>query len=349
MPKKNQKKAPSFPFYVRDWLVDLGEHPLEIEGAWIRFCAKAWLSEKKGVLTKNLAQWARLFGVDLAAAFRILQYLQQEGIGDVFPHVTEALQKNNAEITVMSRRMIRDEKEKENNRLRQKRYRATRNVSQKSNAPVTAMKTLSSSSSASAKKKEEDSSPLRMSPSQNLRNAPKKAPKEQAAPGGAELSQGDSSAGVYLTKKGRKLTGKKLEAFERFWEVFAYKKGKADAADAWLGIQGYSEALVVDILASAEREAQVRPSLTAKGHTPKMAQGWLSSRRWEDEDLIPKAGRVLIGTSGLQTILNAGPTRPSRNPIIRTETDDNSQNDESYTVGGKNYVQLKSGGKKGVL
>ena len=86
--------------------------------------------------------------------------------------------------------------------------------------------------------------------------------------------------GGYLTKRGRKLRGQSLADFQTFWEKFDYKRGKADAADAWL--DEYSVDLFPAIIAGAEREARRRPDLQAKGRTPKMAQGWLSGRRWED-------------------------------------------------------------------
>jgi len=88
----------------------------------------------------------------------------------------------------------------------------------------------------------------------------------------------------FRTKKGRKLTGSKLASFERFWAAFGYMRGKAEAADAWLQISlGNGE--LEKILQGAAAEAERRPRLVAEGKTPKMAQGWLTGRRWEDEDL----------------------------------------------------------------
>lgn len=88
---------------------------------------------------------------------------------------------------------------------------------------------------------------------------------------------------IYLTKKRRILTGKRLESFLRFWEAFDYKTGKAEAADAWLDIPLLTDKLVSQIVTAARQEANRRPGLKKKGYTPKMAQGWLSARRWEDE------------------------------------------------------------------
>jgi phage replication O-like protein O len=88
----------------------------------------------------------------------------------------------------------------------------------------------------------------------------------------------------YLTKKKRKLKGWKLETFEQFWKAFHWYKDKANASDAWLQIPGLTEELALKhIIPGAARYCAGRPALIAGDHTPKWAQGWLSSRRWEDE------------------------------------------------------------------
>jgi len=92
----------------------------------------------------------------------------------------------------------------------------------------------------------------------------------------------------YITRKNRMLSGQKLVWFLEFWKVFKYAKGKAEAADAWLDIQGLNDALFQFILKGAEREASRRPDLIAQSKTPKMAQGWLSGKRWEDEHSVSK-------------------------------------------------------------
>lgn len=87
----------------------------------------------------------------------------------------------------------------------------------------------------------------------------------------------------YLTKRKRKLTGKRLEAFNRFWEAFGHKLGKSEAADAFLDIPEITNSLMEQILTAARREAVERPHILASGRTPIYPQGWLSARRWEDE------------------------------------------------------------------
>jgi phage replication O-like protein O len=87
----------------------------------------------------------------------------------------------------------------------------------------------------------------------------------------------------YTSKKGRVLRCKKLRSFDMFWEAFNYKRGRADAADAWLDIKDLKPSILDRIIERARQEAEARPELVAQGHTPKMAQGWLTARRWEDE------------------------------------------------------------------
>jgi hypothetical protein len=90
-----------------------------------------------------------------------------------------------------------------------------------------------------------------------------------------------------ITRKGHKLNGNGYEDFMLFWDAFDYKEGKASAADAWMDIP--KEYYDIDkIIAGAKQEAERRQDLITKGKTPKMAQGWLSDRRWENEISKPK-------------------------------------------------------------
>lgn len=136
-------KNPAFQFYPNDWTRDLEEHPLEIEGAWIRICCKLWWSETRGKLTKSPLQWARVLRVTEDKAMEILNYIQSEKIGKI----PQDLSQCNDIVTVMSRRMVRDNKERELTRLRVKRYREKKAC----NGSVTQMKQDSSSSSSSSK------------------------------------------------------------------------------------------------------------------------------------------------------------------------------------------------------
>lgn len=115
-----------------------------------------------------------------------------------------------------------------------------------------------------------------------------------SAPPSASPDAGQSpEKSFYITKHKRKLVGKRLDTFNRFWTAFAYSRGKAEAADAWLDIPKITDSLVEQIVAAAEREAAARPGIVASGHSPKWAQGWISGRRWEDEPDIPPQTETL--------------------------------------------------------
>ncbi len=144
-------KAPAFQFYPNDWARDLEEHPLEIEGAWIRICCKLWWAEPKGKLTRTLEQWAKVLRVDQEKAGNALKYIFEQKIGDISYN-------GNGEVTVISRRMYNDNKDRELNMLRQRRFKDKR----RSNASVTVesresngASSSSSSSSSSLKDKKE--------------------------------------------------------------------------------------------------------------------------------------------------------------------------------------------------
>ena len=78
-------------------------------------------------------------------------------------------------------------------------------------------------------------------------------------------------------------------AFAAFWDAFAYKKGTAKAkgvfAREYAKAKGAADWLSA-VMRGAAKEAQRRPHLIADGQTPIYAQGWLTQRRYEDEDLL---------------------------------------------------------------
>jgi hypothetical protein len=73
------------------------------------------------------------------------------------------------------------------------------------------------------------------------------------------------------------------EQFEIFWTVFGDKRGREPAWNVWRKIKGLDRKLAGAIIAGAKRYAEQRPAILARNGTPKMAQGWLNDRRWEDE------------------------------------------------------------------
>ena len=72
--------------------------------------------------------------------------------------------------------------------------------------------------------------------------------------------------------------------FEEFWNVIRFKKGKEDARKVFNKINFDKEKLIHIELANKYNE--YLDNLPDYQDTPKWVQGWLSNRRWEDEDSL---------------------------------------------------------------
>ena len=83
------------------------------------------------------------------------------------------------------------------------------------------------------------------------------------------------------------------QAFEQFWDAFADKRDKGPAKESFIKAmqkarsegQNTAEWLKA-VLHGARKEAERRPFLKANGTKIKMAQGWLTSERWNNDDLL---------------------------------------------------------------
>ncbi len=128
-------KAPAMQFYVKDWKADTDGLSVAAKGAWIQCIATLHLSQKRGVERRSLAAWARVFGCTPEEADTLLHEIKASGCG----HVTF----RNGDVTVLSRRIDRERKAKEANRMRVSRHRAKRGSNENVTSP-------SSSASASA-------------------------------------------------------------------------------------------------------------------------------------------------------------------------------------------------------
>lgn len=108
-------KLPFFQFYPLDWIRDTRCLPPEIRGVWIDILAIAWNEPKRGIYNRDQESLVRELGIKTEQVGMILDALKL--VADV--NLTE----HNGRITVVSRRMVREEKEREINRKRQHRFR----------------------------------------------------------------------------------------------------------------------------------------------------------------------------------------------------------------------------------
>jgi len=141
-------KNPAFQFYPMDWQRDLDEHSLEIEGAWIRICCRLWWAPQRGRLTLRPERWAVILRKDLPCTNRIIDYLLNEKIA-------RGQREANGYITLWSKRMVQDDKDREYNRLRQQRFQRKNKTNANITPDITATSQRSSSSSLSSIKNKE--------------------------------------------------------------------------------------------------------------------------------------------------------------------------------------------------
>jgi hypothetical protein len=121
-------KAPAFQFYVKDWLSDpqlkMASH--STKGIWMDMLCFMWDAPNRGELVGTVDQLSRMVGATVSDFERFMS--EAESLSFCYFCVTPTLL-----VTVRNRRMFREEKDKEFNRLRQERFRHK----QKSNANIT--------------------------------------------------------------------------------------------------------------------------------------------------------------------------------------------------------------------
>ena len=110
-------KLPYFPFYPGDWLSDpcLRRCSFEGRGFWVELLSLMWTSVERGVLCGTISELSRMCGLSQSEFERIISELEATNTADVT--------RSNGKITVVSRRMVRDEKGRDNNAYRQAKYR----------------------------------------------------------------------------------------------------------------------------------------------------------------------------------------------------------------------------------
>lgn len=135
-------KPPAFQFYVKDWAADTLGLSVAAKGAWIQALIVLHLAPKRGRLTQPLEAWARVFGTSALAADNLLTELKRSGCAKL-------TRRSDGRITLVSRRMDRERKAKEQAAQRQAKHRASRRRHGKVTSP-------SASASASAQQRERE-------------------------------------------------------------------------------------------------------------------------------------------------------------------------------------------------
>lgn len=143
---------PGFYFYTGDWQKKTRVLTLETKGAWIDLLSHLNHTDPRGQIAWSVEQFARFWSVSCETACAIILELDTTLVACVLPTLKNVVfqhenDRKNLRVTVMSRKMIREEKEKKNHKLRQDRYRERRACDASVTENVTAKCTASSYSS----------------------------------------------------------------------------------------------------------------------------------------------------------------------------------------------------------
>ncbi len=293
-------KRPSFQFYPADWQANsnLRRCSHEEKGIWLDVLCLLHDQEEYGICRWSLKEIAQAIGCTSAKLSGLITKGVLKGADtsqdvDELVYVPRSGRKDGAPVTLIgkqkgplwySSRMVVDEykrvvraesgatpKDAPNlpPKLSPKGGIGATPLASPDPAPSRARASSSSSSTSSPTGIDQNQNPSVLTDDGGDRKKPNPAPKPEL-----------------ITKRGRKLAGKKLMAFELFWTAFDYKKDRAAAADAWFDLE-LTDDLFDEILRAAKAWATARPFEVAKGKTPIYPQGWITGRRWEDEIVIP--------------------------------------------------------------
>lgn len=121
-------KLPFMPFYPKDWQADTRVLTAEARGGWIDLLCHLWQQPCRGEWTGTLPQVSRVCGIDLERMRPVITEFEQVAIVEWHGNET---------VTLKSRRIVRDERERELARNRIQRFRVKESATQvkrKSNA-----------------------------------------------------------------------------------------------------------------------------------------------------------------------------------------------------------------------
>ncbi len=135
-------KAPAGQFYFADWLRDKALHlaKLSTQGAWMNILAYMWDGQDRGALRGSFEQIAKLAQANKEEMEQFIIDANKYKFCDI------SVSDNN-EITLINRRMVRDQEDKENNRIRQRRFKLSHQDNEKITEKKRKNNTVSSSSS----------------------------------------------------------------------------------------------------------------------------------------------------------------------------------------------------------
>ncbi len=109
-------KAPAYQFYPGDYIQDTRVLSLAARGAWQDLLCFMWRSDERGKLSYPIEGYARLFGASVDETKRVIDEL-------IALNICDSVMECNGNVTLINRRMVRDEKARQQTNCRVTRFR----------------------------------------------------------------------------------------------------------------------------------------------------------------------------------------------------------------------------------
>lgn len=253
-------KQPAFQFYPGDWMQDTRALSLAAKGAWIDILCALWRSQNRGTLTLPLMGWARHIGASVEQTKAVIDELVDMQVCDS-PDANErnGVTDHSKKVTLICRRMAREEKARISNANRQKRYRE-RGCNAESNADITSL----SSSSSSSSHTEEGAC------AENPRGKPPELdrPSKASRPGD-------------------------WQGFVGIWSVYPKQQGQEEAWREYCRLKDNGTLDPPGMIRDKVIELKTNDSQWLRGiGIPSLAK-WLSGKRWEDQPFTEPTATVM--------------------------------------------------------
>lgn len=215
-------KLPFMPFFPSDYLRDTRCLSLAARGAWMDLLCTLWHAPKRGQRTLSLTGWAGEIGKSVDEVAPLLEELISAEVGEIS-------RENDGKITVISRRMVRDERSRKQARKRKQKQRVgdeSRTLSRDCPAPVTGIY---------------QKSEVRSHISEVIQDKEKKEKKRESAPaptGGTVLESLEQfrltpELEAWAVKEGIEDPGRYVEEFKDYWRSVGGRRKSGQPVKDW--------------------------------------------------------------------------------------------------------------------
>ena len=305
------QKAPAFQFYVKDWLTDveLQACTAATRGIWINALCLMWTSRTRGILSGEDVVLARMLNCNMDEFEAFLNEAEAYRFCDISVTCHGEIQKSHREVTLTNRRMWKEEKDREDARLRKQKQREkgkNGEVSRQSHEKVTSPSSSSSSSSSSKSTSYNTLPTLSNSSSYTT-------PEPENGEGVCEEKSTPDSVPKKLDcpSKGRA----SRSAFMVCWDIYPVKQNQEAAWREWCRLEDNGTLADSWIIQDRIMLLLAEDARWADGYAPEMSK-WLRDKRWDDE---PVKRQVSQATASTQAQKNSQDRESMAQAILQSE------------------------------